>query len=296
MWDSLLKHFKIYLQLERGLAVNSIDAYLRDVAKLVQFAQLKEWKSPSGLDQHALLDFFEFLNDLGLSGASQARILSGLKTFFEFLLLENIVDTDPTENIDGPKLARKLPDTLSYDEIEKAIASIDLSTALGHRNKAILEVLYGCGLRVSELINLQLSNCHVDMGFIKVIGKGSKTRLVPIGEETVVQLKLYLDHYRTQVKSAAEDVVFLNRNGAKLTRVMIFYIIKEAVAKAGIEKTVSPHTFRHSFATHLVEGGADLRAVQEMLGHQSITTTEIYTHLDNSFLKETIQKYHPRGN
>jgi len=241
--------------------------------------------------------FLVYLTDLGLSAHSQARIISGLKAYYKFLMLENIISQSPMDLIDAPKLGRKLPDTLSLAEIDLLISRIDLSKGEGHRNKAIIETLYSCGLRVTELVELKLSNLFFEEGFIRVIGKGNKERLVPIGMYAQEQISLYIEQYRNRqnVSKNAENIVFLNRRGHKLSRVMIFLMIKQLAELAGLRKTISPHTFRHSFATHLIDGGADLRAVQDMLGHESITTTEIYTHLDRRYLSETITLYHPRN-
>lgn len=296
MWEPYKKGFKAYLQLEKSLSDNSVEAYLRDIEKLTQYmVQEDAKKSPSQLELKDLQHFLKWVAELGMTATSQARIISGIKSFYKYCLLENIVTKDPTILLDAPKLKRALPDVLSFDEIESIIGQIDLSKPEGGRNKAILETLYSCGLRVSELVNLTISSLHLDDGFVRVIGKGDKERIVPIGSDAIKYINIYRDEIRVQipVKKDNDDVLFLNRRGAKLTRVMIFIMIKDLVAKAGIHKTISPHTFRHSFATHLVEGGADLRAVQEMLGHESITTTEIYTHLDREFLRETLHKFHP---
>lgn len=279
------------------MSENSIEAYLRDVEKLSQFASMAvHTPAPETINERDISDFLEYINQFGLTPTSQARILSGIKSFYKYLALENIIQIDPTQLIEAPKTGRKLPDTLSFPEIEQMLEIIDVSTAEGTRNRAILEVLYSCGVRVSELIDLKLTNCYFDIGFIRVIGKGNKMRLVPIGRDAIKYTKIYLESIRNHldIKSDSEDIVFLNRRGKALTRVMIFLIIKELAERAGIHKNISPHTFRHSFATHLIEGGADLRAVQEMLGHESITTTEIYTHLDRAFLQETLKSYHPR--
>ncbi|HEX8460561.1 MAG TPA: site-specific tyrosine recombinase XerD [Segetibacter sp.] len=296
MWDSYKKGFKAYLQLERSLSDNSVEAYLRDVDKLTSFLLLAdEKKSPAELDLKTLQQFIKWVSELGMTASSQARTISGIKGFYKYCLIENIVTTDPTALLEAPKLKRSLPDTLSFDEIEKIIGKIDQSKPEGGRNKAILETLYSCGLRVTEVINLQISCLYLDVGFIRVIGKGNKERLVPIGSDAIKYIKLYKENIRIHVpiKKGNEDFLFLNKRGSPLSRIMIFYIIKELALKAGIKKNISPHTFRHSFATHLVEGGADLRAVQEMLGHESITTTEIYTHLDRDFLRSTLQQFHP---
>lgn len=297
-WDSYTKQFKSYLKLERSLASNSIDAYLSDLAKLRQFFEIKEKEiSPLKVTQQDLTDFLEFIHELGMSPYSQARMISGLKAFYRFLIYEEVIEKDPTELLEAPKLGRKLPDTLDFPEIEALLAAIDLSTSEGTRNRAILETLYSSGLRVSELTELKISNVYEDIGFLRVVGKGSKERLVPIGREALKHIKIYQDHIRIHipVKKGFEDHLFLNRRGKSLTRVMIFTIIKNLGQQIGLKKNISPHTFRHSFATHLIEGGADLRAVQEMLGHESITTTEIYTHLDRDYLKQVIKEYHPRS-
>jgi integrase/recombinase XerD len=296
MWDPYKKGFKAYLQLERSLSENSVEAYLHDVEILTQYLQsANDLKNPSELVLKDLQKFTKWVAELGMSAGSQARIISGLRQFYKYCLLEQISTTDPTALLEAPKLKRSLPDTLSYEEIENIINKIDLSKPEGGRNKAILETMYSCGLRVSEVVNLKLSNLYLDVGFIRVIGKGDKERLVPIGSSAVKYITIYAKDIRVHVqpKKGKEDFVFLNRRGDELTRVMIFLIIKQLAKQAGITKNISPHTFRHSFATHLVEGGADLRAVQEMLGHESITTTEIYTHLDREYLRKTLEKYHP---
>jgi len=296
-WQIYTEQFKNYLKLERGFAENSLEAYLRDVVKFREYAQSQEWTSPEKITHHQIQDFLVYLNELGIAEASQARVLSGIKAFYKFLFLENIMQQDPSYLIEAPKLARKLPDTLSYEEIEKLLAAIDLSTPEGTRNRAILEVLYSCGLRVSELTELTLSQLYFDIGFLKVIGKGNKERFVPIGKDAIKYTKMYLEHIRNHldIPRGYENYVFLNRRGKNLSRVFIFMIIKELAQKISLNKNISPHTFRHSFATHLLEGGADLRAIQEMLGHESITTTEIYTHLDKDYLRQTIQQFHPRS-
>jgi integrase/recombinase XerD len=296
VWEPYKKGFKAYLQLERSLATNSIDAYLLDIEKLTSFLlENSIKKNPSEIDLKDLQQFVKWIAEFGMTQSSQARIISGLRTFYKYCLLEDISTVDPTTLLEAPKLKRTLPDVLSFDEIEKIISQIDLSTAEGTRNKAILETMYSCGLRVSEIVNLKLSQLYLDVEFIKVIGKGNKERLVPIGSSAVKYINIYRDTDRKKIaiQKGEEDILFLNRRGKRLTRVMIFLIIKSLVKKAGITKSVSPHTFRHSFATHLVEGGADLRAVQEMLGHESITTTEIYTHLDREFLRKTLERFHP---
>ena len=296
MWDPYKKGFKAFLQLEKSLSDNSVEAYLRDIEKLTLFLQEKNnVQSPANVTLPDLQQFIRWVNELGMTPTSQARIISGIRSFYKYCLIENIVTKDPTTLLEAPKLKRALPDVLTFDEIEHIIGQIDLSKPEGGRNKAILETMYSCGLRVSEVVNLKLSAIYLDVGFIRVTGKGDKERLVPIGDSAVKYITIYKRDIRVHmpVKKGHEDYVFLNRRGAKLTRVMIFLILKELVKKAGITKNISPHTFRHSFATHLVEGGADLRAVQEMLGHESITTTEIYTHLDREFLRDTLQQFHP---
>ncbi len=296
MWESYKKGFKGWLRLEKSLSDNSTEAYLRDIEKLTQYLQeTHSLKNPSELTLKDLQHFIKWVAGLGMTAASQARIISGIRSFYKYCLLENISKTDPTTLLEAPKLKRALPDVLSFDEIENIIGQIDLSKPEGGRNKAILELMYSCGLRVSEAVNLKISQLYFDAGFIRVTGKGDKERLVPVGRSAAKYVKIYIKDIRVHipVQKGNEDIVFLNKRGTKLSRVMIFLIIKELVRKAGIKKTVSPHTFRHSFATHLVEGGADLRAVQEMLGHESITTTEIYTHLDREFLRKTLENFHP---
>jgi len=297
-WPSTIKGFQSYLKLEKSLSANSIEAYSRDIDKLRQFAEALEIPiSPDNIKLKDLRLFINWVNELGMIPSSQARILSGIKAFYKYMLMEDIIKSDPSELLESPKIQRKLPDTLSYEDINKMIEAIDLSRPEGPRNKAILEVLYGCGLRVSELTELKLSNLYLDIEFIKVVGKGSKERLVPIGGSAIKALEIWIEQVRVHIpiKKGEEDMVFLNRNGSRLSRVYIFMVIKQLAEIVGLKKTISPHTFRHSFATHLVEGGADLRAVQEMLGHESITTTEIYTHLDREYLKGTIIQFHPRN-
>jgi len=295
-WKSAIMGFRAYLVLERALSENSVEAYLRDIRKLAQFLTLSgEEKSPIGLSRSNIEEFLSYIYDLGLGERSQARILSGVKAFYKYLLLENLVTDDPTHLIHGPKLGRKIPAVLSYDEISAMLSAIDLSEPQGHRNRAMLETLYACGLRVTELINLKISQFYHEVEYIKVTGKGDKERIVPMGAEAIKQNLYYMEHNRKElkIKPGQEDFLYLNRRGSSLSRVMVFNIIKDLAAKAGIEKNVSPHTFRHSFATHLVEAGADLRAVQDMLGHESITTTEIYTHIDTKYLRDTIMNFHP---
>jgi integrase/recombinase XerD len=297
-WRSAIKGFQAYLKLEKSLSKNSIEAYSRDIEKLFQFSDIQPDKLyPEKITLTHLRLFIVWVIELGMIPSSQARILSGIKSFFKYLLMEDLIKSDPSELLEAPKIQRKLPDTLSIEEINKLIDAIDLSKPEGGRNKAILEVLYGCGLRVSELTELKLSNLYLGIEFIKVTGKGSKERLVPIGGSAVKALKIWIDSIRVHIpiKKGEEDLVFLSRRGSRLSRIYIFMVIKQLAKLTGINKTISPHTFRHSFATHLVEGGADLRAVQEMLGHESITTTEIYTHLDREYLKGTIIQYHPRS-
>lgn len=284
--------------MERSLAKNSIEAYTADVDKLFQYLQNEDsGKSFLKVDLNDLRDFLAYINKIGVGARTQARIISGIKTFFKYLLLEDLITSDPSELLEAPRLGRKLPITLSISEIDKIEEVIDLSKPEGTRNKAIIETLYSCGLRVSELCDLKLSNLFFNEQYIRVIGKGDKERLVPIGSSAIKYIQIYTNEIRNhlQIQKGNEDIIFLNRRGRRLTRVMIFTIVKNLVEKAGIDKVVSPHSFRHSFATHLVEGGADLRAVQEMLGHESITTTEIYTHLDREYLRDTILTYHPRG-
>jgi integrase/recombinase XerD len=296
MWAPQIKSYKAYLQLEKSLSDNSVEAYLRDVEKLTQYLQQNnEKKSPADITLKDLQHFLRWIGELGMTPTSQARIISGIRSFYKFCTIENLVQKDPTALLEAPRLKRALPDVLSLEEIEGMIAAIDLSKPEGGRNKAILETMYSCGLRVSEMVNLKISHFYPDVGFIRVIGKGDKERLVPIGEVAIKYIRIYQKDIRVHVpvKKGQEDILFLNRRGSKLTRVMIFMIIKELAKIAGIKKNISPHTFRHSFATHLVEGGADLRAVQEMLGHESITTTEIYTHLDREYLRDTLQRFHP---
>lgn len=296
--NSYIKGFIAYLQLERSLAKNSIEAYNADVDKLFQYLQNEDsGKSFLKVDLNDLRDFLVYINKIGVGARTQARIISGIKTFFKYLLLEDLITSDPSELLEAPRLGRKLPITLSISEIDKIEEVIDLSKPEGTRNKAIIETLYSCGLRVSELCDLKLSNLFFNEQYIRVIGKGDKERLVPIGSSAIKYIQIYTNEIRNhlQIQKGNEDIIFLNRRGRRLTRVMIFTIVKNLVEKAGIDKVVSPHSFRHSFATHLVEGGADLRAVQEMLGHESITTTEIYTHLDREYLRDTILTYHPRG-
>ena len=298
LWHSYITGYKAYLQLEKSLSANSIEAYQHDIEKLCQYLTVKNLEiGPENIEHQHLLEFLLWITKLGMTARSQARIISGLRGFFKYLLLENLIHKDPTDLIESPTTGRKLPAVMSIEEINDLIGAIDLSTPEGKRNKAIIETMYGCGLRVSELVDLKISNLFFDDGFIKIVGKGNKERLVPVGHIAQAEIKYYLSDVRNHlvIKPGNEDIVFLNRQGSKLTRVMIFTIIRQLGKKIGLKKNISPHTLRHSFATHLVEGGADLRAVQEMLGHESITTTEIYTHLDRDFLKSTIIQFHPRS-
>ena len=295
-WESSIKSFKSYLQIERSLSDNSVQAYIRDIKKFANYAiplKLNELK----IQRENISDFLAELKDDGISARSQARVISGIKAFYKYLIIEDYIKYDPTELIESPKVGFKLPDTLSLIEINKLISAVDLSNKQGERNRAILETLYSCGLRVSELTNLKISNIYFNEGYLKVIGKGDKERLAPIGGRALKYLTSYINDVRNHqtIKKGQEDFVFLNNRGAGLTRVMIFLIIQKLATEIGLKKKISPHTFRHSFATHLIEGGADLRAVQEMLGHESITTTEIYTHLDKDYLRSNIIEFHPRS-
>ncbi|RLD22156.1 MAG: site-specific tyrosine recombinase XerD [Bacteroidetes bacterium] len=298
-WKSAINGFKAFLKIERSLSPHSVEAYLSDVHQLAGFLEETDsGTNPLNVTQAHIQSFIERLNELGLSARTQSRFLSGLRAFYRYLFIEEAITQDPMELIDGPKLDRKLPEVLSYDEIQEMIQCIDLSHPQGTRNKAIIETLYACGLRVSELTGLRISHLYRDIGFVKVLGKNDKERLVPIGSQALKHIGYYLDGERRgmlNVQPGSQDILFLNRRGNGLSRVMVFHIVKELANLAGIKKKVSPHTFRHSFATHLVEGGADLRAVQEMLGHASITTTEIYTHMDTDYLRETILSFHPRN-
>ena len=296
MWESYKRGFKSWLQLEKSLSDNSVDAYIHDIDKFTAYLSIQnKIQDPSEIDLSELESFVKWIHELGMTATSQSRIISGLRSFYKYCLLEQITLKDPTMLLEAPKLKRLLPDTLSFEEIDKIISQIDLSKDEGGRNKAIFETMYSCGLRVSELIGLQISSLYLDVGFIKVIGKGDKQRLVPIGNDAIKYINIYRSSIRNKlsISKGHEDILFLNRRGKGLSRVMIFLILKDLVKKAEIKKNVSPHTFRHSFATHLVEGGADLRAVQEMLGHESITTTEIYTHLDRDYLRATLHQHHP---
>jgi integrase/recombinase XerD len=295
-WSVTLKQYEGFLKLEKGLSDNTIQAYLSDIGKLIQYMEINQISSePEGLEDVQLRRFLAWISELGLSARSQARILSGLKAFYRYLMLEDRVQKDPTATLEGPNLGRKLPEVLSVEEIDRMLGRIDLSKPEGRRNKAMLEVLYSCGLRVSELVSLRITNIFRAEGFLRILGKGDKERFVPISSSALKEIDLYLpDRNALEIKPGEEDILFLNRRGRRLTRVMVFTIIRDLADAAEISKQVSPHTFRHSFATHLVEGGADLRAVQEMLGHESIITTEIYTHLDKQYLREAIFSFHPR--
>lgn len=296
MWTAEKKGFKAWLQLEKSLSDHTVEAYLRDIEKLTQFISFQQTAlSIENIRLSHLQAFLKWIGALGITASSQSRIVSGIRSFFRYCIQEHIVKQDPSLLLETPKLRRSLPDFLSVEEINRIVGAIDLSKREGERNRAILETMYSCGLRVSELVNLHISSLYPDLGFIKVIGKGDKERLVPIGNTALKFIGIYRNQVRVHahIKKGNEDILFLNRRGSCLSRQMIFILLKDLVRVAGIKKTVSPHTFRHSFATHLVEGGADLRAVQEMLGHESITTTEIYTHLDRAYLRETLQKYHP---
>jgi len=297
-WSSTIKGFVAYLKLERSLSENSIDAYRTDVEKLWQFYQTHGMHtSPLQVEDEHIKGLIQWAAELGMQARSQARMISGLKAFFKYLLLENLIEIDPSELIDAPKLGRKLPDTLDVTDIDRLIAAIDLSKPEGERNRAMIETLYSCGLRVSELVNLKLSDLHFNAGFVKVVGKGNKERIVPAGNLVSKRIKEYVADVRVHIhiKKGEEDLIFLTSRGARMSRQMVFLIIKKLAASIGLKKSISPHTFRHSFATSLVEGGADLRAVQEMLGHESITTTEIYTHLDREYLRQVITSFHPRA-
>ena len=296
IWESYRRGFDAFLRLEKSLSLHSVDAYKHDIEKLTAFLEENNIAvQPNEITLHHLQDFLKWLNQTSLNARSQMRIISGIRAFYKYMLLENLISDDPTLLLDMPRTGRKLPEFLTVNEIERLIAAIDLSKPEGERNKAMIETLYGCGLRVSELVNLKISCIYFNEGFMRITGKGDKERLVPFSGKALKQINLYLHEIRCHItiKKKNEDFLFLNRRGAKLSREMIFMIIKELALIAGIQKTIGPHTLRHSFATHLVEGGADLRAVQEMLGHASITTTEIYTHLDRAYLRENILDHHP---
>jgi len=296
IWESYRRGFDAYLRLEKSLSQHSVDAYKHDIEKLTTYLEENSIAlQPSGITLNMLQDFLKWLNQTSLNARSQMRIISGIRAFYKYLLLENLVTDDPTQLLDMPRTGRKLPEFLTINEVERLIGAIDLSKPEGERNKAIIETLYGCGLRVSELVNAKISGIYFNEGFMRITGKGDKERLVPFSGKALKQIQLYMREIRSHIdiKKGNEDFLFLNRRGRKLSREMIFMIIRDLALIAGIHKTIGPHTLRHSFATHLVEGGADLRAVQEMLGHSSITTTEIYTHLDRTFLRENILDHHP---
>ncbi len=298
MWESAIDEFKNFLRIEKSLSAKTIEAYLTDVKKLIAFLNLNEpLLEPTQVKEADLWRFIQWIAEQKVANSSQSRIISGVRAFFRFLLHNEKITIDPTELLETPRINRKFPQVLSILEIDAMIAAIDLSQPEGHRNKAIIETLYSCGLRVSELVDLKITGLHFDEGYISVFGKGNKQRLVPISDKAICEINLYLDNYRKHLKINKSFVnhVFLNHRGQKLSRVMIFNIIKQLAAKAGIDKNISPHTFRHSFASHLVDGGADLRAVQDMLGHESITTTEIYTHLNFDYLRSAVTDFHPRG-
>ena len=295
-WAPYKKGFKAFLQLEKSLSAHSVEAYLRDIDKLTNYLESNEEAlSPADISLQHLQSFIQCIGEMDMAPTSQARIISGIKSFFKYCLLEQICTVNPTTLLPSPKTRRKLPDVLNFEEIELLISHLDLSKPEGGRNKAILETMYSSGLRVTEAINLKISCLYLDVGFIRVIGKGDKERLIPIGSDAIKFIKIYKDTIRIHQTPAknCEDILFLNNRGKGLSRVMIFYIIKDLILKSGIKKSISPHSFRHSFATHLVEGGADLRAVQEMLGHESITTTEIYTHINREYLRDTLDRFHP---
>ena len=293
--NNIIDNYKTWLRLEKSLSANSIEAYLTDLDKLIRFVE-SEGKDFATISYQDLQQFVAQLRDIGIHPRSQARIISGIKSFYRFLLLDEYITADPTELLESPKIGLKLPEVLTVNEINDILDTIDLSLPEGQRNRAMLEVLYSCGLRVSELISLRYSDVYFDEGFIRVEGKGSKQRLVPISETAIREIKNYLlDRNRMVVKKGFEVILFLSRRGTALSRIMVFHIIKQQTDMAGVHKNVSPHTFRHSFATHLLEGGANLRAIQEMLGHEKITTTEIYTHIDRQFLRKEILEHHPRS-
>lgn len=297
LWKSYLDNFSAHLKVEKSLSPNSVEAYLHDVRLLTQYLEVEnKTVEPDDLQLQDFEHFLAYLHDLGLNDRSQARIISGLKAFYKYLVNDEFIKDDPTVLLEGPKLSKKLPDTLSFEEIEKLLQALDLSKDENVRNRAMLETLYSSGLRISELINLRISHIYEDVGFIRVIGKGNKERLVPIGNDALKHINLYREHVRNKmtIHPKYSDMLFLNRRGVPITRVMVFIVIKKLAEITGLNKTISPHTFRHSFATHLIEGGADLRAVQQMLGHASITTTEIYTHLDQQYLRESLTLHHPR--
>lgn len=296
-WEIAIKGFNSFLKLEKSLARNSVDAYLHDVRLFEQYSVGIGKTNPESITQNDVKDFIRFIVEIGFAATSQSRIISGIRAFYHYLLMEELIKKNPLQFIKSPKNPRKIPDTLQYIEINELIAQLDLSLAAGVRDKAIIETLYSCGLRVSELTELKISNLYLDIEFIKIVGKGNKERLVPIGSEAIKQIEIYRDQVRKliEVKKGFEDHLFLNRRGSRISRITVFTTLKKLALKAGIKKSISPHTLRHSFATHLLEGGADLRAIQQMLGHESITTTEIYAHADQDYLRETILQFHPRS-
>lgn len=295
-WGAAIEDYERFLRLEKSLSENSVEAYRRDVKLLWEFADEKLGKEPESLTSDDISLFLDHISKHGFNHRSRARILSGIKGFFKYLMLEEAIDVDPSQQVEGPKMSRKLPEVLSVEEIDLMESSFDLSKPEGQRNKAIIETLYSCGLRVSELINLRITDLNFEQGFIRVVGKGDKERLIPIGKKAIKEINLYMPDRNSlpRIEKSSENILFLNCRGKGLTRVMVFTIVKNAAKDAGVKKEISPHTLRHSFATHLVEGGADIRIVQEMLGHESILTTEIYTHLDRQYLRDTIMKFHPR--
>jgi integrase/recombinase XerD len=296
-WHSSIKGFKGYLRLEKSLSENSIEAYIHDITNLQRFFEIKKITvNPENVTFHQLQEFIGFIIELGIGPRSQARMISGIRAFYKYLLMEDAIKQSPADLLELPRMPQRLPEVLSIEEIDILIGAIDLSKPEGHRNKAMLETLYCCGLRVTELVTLKISDIYFEEEFVRVTGKGNKQRLVPLGGSAAKFIKMYMEGVRSHldIKPGFEDFIFLNHYGRALTRVMVFTIIKQLKEKAGLHKHISPHTFRHSFATHLVEGGADLRAVQEMLGHSSITTTEIYTHIDREYLRDAILRFHPR--
>ncbi|MCK4630156.1 MAG: site-specific tyrosine recombinase XerD [Bacteroidales bacterium] len=298
MWNKNIYNFEIFLKLEKSLSPNSISAYIHDIHMLTQYLEAAHIeKEPAEIELSDLQKFVQYISELGVTPRTQARVISGIKAFFSYIMFEEIIEVNPTALLEIPKIGKKLPVVLSVEEIDRLLAAIDLSKPEGQRNKAMLETLYSCGLRVTELINLKISNVYPDLGFVRVVGKGSKERLIPISPKALKEINLYYQDRRRlpNIDKGDGNIVFLNRRGKRLTRVMIFTIVKDLANKIQLKKKISPHTLRHSFATHLVEGGADLRAVQEMLGHESILTTEIYTHLDSEYLRDTIIRFHPRS-
>lgn len=296
-WDSAIENYKTFLILEKSLSANSVEAYLNDIRKLAKFCEDQYGvKEVENVTYDILKEYLTFVNEMGVTNRTQARSISSVRSFFKFLVYDGVLETNPTKLLEAPKIGRKLPSILTVEEIDSILNSVEMYKPEGQRNKAIIETLYSCGLRVSELIGVKISNINFRMGIIKIEGKGNKERIIPLSKNAKQEIKLYMKGYRDylDIQKGYEDVLFLNKRGTSLSRVMVFNIIKHLAERAGIKKQVSPHTFRHSFASHLVTGGADLRAVQDMLGHESILTTEIYTHLDNNYLKETINKYHPR--